>query len=66
VIKRKVTGLSCMWAAVALLALALEGTASAYICPPVPEIDPQTMGAGLAVLAGTAAMLLEGYRRRKG
>jgi hypothetical protein len=50
-------------AAVALLTLALQGSARATVG--IPELDPQTVGAGLAVLGGAAAMLLEGYRRRR-
>jgi hypothetical protein len=58
-IGRKMIAGCCMAAAVALLTLAVEGSAAAYNCVRVPEIDPQTLGAGLAVLGGAAAMLLE-------
>jgi hypothetical protein len=65
-IGRRITAVCCMLVAIALLTVALVGVASAgEYCQRVPEIDPQSMSAGLAVLGGAAAMLLEGYRRRK-
>jgi hypothetical protein len=64
-IGRKVTAACFMSAAVALMALAVAGSASAHTVCMVPELDPQTFGAGLVILGGAAAMLLERYRRRK-
>jgi hypothetical protein len=33
--------------------------------PHVPELDPQSLGAALALFGGSAAVILERYRRRK-
>jgi hypothetical protein len=56
-------------AAIAILAVALEGLAIAQVAPcahcSVPELDPYTIGAGLTVFGGAAALLIERYRRRK-
>jgi len=47
---------------VTLIAFVLSpGVASAAV---VPELDPGMSGAGLALLGGTAAFLIERYRRR--
>jgi hypothetical protein len=63
VTKGKVAATVYLSGAVALLTLALQGSASAI--PSVPELDPQTIGAGLAVCGAAAALLLERYRRTK-
>jgi len=64
-----------MSAVVALVMLAFSGSSAlaggcgplSIPCPPshVPELDPYTVGAGLAVFGGAAALLIERYRRRK-
>ena len=56
-------GVAYLSTAAAVLILAFRGTAGAV--PSVPEIDPQTLGAGLAVFGGAAALLVERYRRGK-
>jgi hypothetical protein len=62
--RRKLVSGAYFAAATALLALALQGSALATWTP-VPELDPGTTMAGLGVLAGSAALLIERYRRQK-
>ena len=61
--KGKILAIANLSAAVAPLMLAFQGSATAT--PSVPELDPQTIGAGLAVFGGAAALLIERYRRRR-
>ncbi|HXN14052.1 MAG TPA: hypothetical protein VN865_13140 [Candidatus Acidoferrales bacterium] len=37
---------------------------AAFAGRPVPELDPSMSAAGLALLGGTAAFVIERYRRR--
>jgi hypothetical protein len=62
--KTRIIGFAYLSMAVAMLTLALQGTASA-VPVSVPELDPYTIGAGLTVFGGAAALLIERYRRRK-
>jgi hypothetical protein len=60
-------------AVVAFLTLGFQGLAIAQVPPcavgcggfHVPELDPHTIGAGLTVFGGAAALLIERYRHRK-
>jgi len=56
-------------AAMAVLIVVFEGLAIAQVGPcahcSVPELDPYTIGAGLAVFGAAAALLVERYRRRR-
>jgi hypothetical protein len=47
-----------------LMVFALSGTAAAVPGNGVPEIDPATLGAGVALLSGAGLLLIERYRRR--
>jgi len=74
-LKGKVIAAINRLAAVALLTLAFQGLALAQCTTrtpqncghsdPVPELDPNTIGAGLIAFGGAAALLVERYRRRK-
>lgn len=51
---------------VGLLFLGLAGVAFAHPHHHAPEIDPGSLGSGLALLVGSVLLVVERYRRRKG
>jgi len=59
----RMIGIGYLSTAAAMLILAFQGSAGAV--PSVPELDPTTVGAALAVFGGAAALVVERYRRRK-
>jgi hypothetical protein len=63
VFRQKLSAVVNLSAAVALLTLAFRGSALAQTVF-APELDPQSIGAGLAICGGLAALFLERYRRR--
>jgi hypothetical protein len=73
-IRRKMRGIANVSTAVLLLTIAFHGLAIAggggwgnhgRGGNQVPELDPYTIGAGLTVFGGAAALVIERYRRRK-
>lgn len=61
---RQVLRLAALGTAAGLLVVALHGSASAFNNIGVPEIDPGTLGSGVAILTGAALVLIERFRRR--
>jgi membrane protein implicated in regulation of membrane protease activity len=61
-VTNKASRIASFGIACGLLVLAMHGTASAV--GRVPEIDPGLAGSGVALLTGTALLLIERFLRR--
>jgi hypothetical protein len=62
-VTKKISAIARLSLAATLLVLAFQR--SALATPVAPELDPHTIGAGLTLFGGAAALVIERYRRRK-